>query len=343
MRASKGVGACAPAQSPPKRRPPGKGVLGWFGWRIQHLATLVASWRLARQVATCGRQPPLKPAALVLHVPLPHTNQGSGCHCQLISMATANTTLTGSSLADVGILYAAAFSGPILVRPVAPSDASMHRTEANPCCLLTSRPIPCTAQFWIPASTELLCAAVGRRGFSPTLAGLSCAAGQCTLFTLLFLFGQRISSRWRWLRRRVDSVALTQRKLVERGSFAMTVGGAAIGVPPTVPLFTLAPSLHMRLVPMLMIVFSVRFLRFASICYLGGMYLGADMHSVTHPLTTLRNIAWQRGFSARPQPPRYRPLHELAARQNGSHAVMQNSSHALNLRQSSRLNTERRR
>ena len=151
----------------------------------------------------------------------------------------------------------------------------------------------CASQFWIPASTELLAAAVGRRGFSPTLVGLLCAAGQCTLFACLYAFGERISARWPWLRRHVDAVALTRRKLIDRGSFAMTFGAAAVGVPPTVPLFALAPSLHMRLLPMLVVVFSARFVRFASCCVL-GLYLGnADLASATRPLTTLHALAWK--------------------------------------------------
>lgn len=67
---------------------------------------------------------------------------------------------------------------------------------------------------------------------------------------------------------------MQRRKLVERGSFAMTCGAAAVGVPPTVPLFTLAPSFHMRLTPMLCVVFMARFLRFAGICALGGLHWG---------------------------------------------------------------------
>ena len=140
---------------------------------------------------------------------------------------TVNDTLTGSVIGDWIGIYVVSFSGPIL--------------------------------FWLPASTELLAAAVGKMGFSPTLVGLTCAAGQCSLFTLLYFFGERIASRWHWLRRRVDAVRLSShRKLIDRGSLALTFGAAAFGLPPTVPFFTLAPSLHMRLSRMLFIVFALR-------------------------------------------------------------------------------------
>ena len=60
MRVSMGVGLCAPAQSPPKRRPPGKAVVGWFGWRIQRLATQVATRQASRHlVATPQNYGPL--------------------------------------------------------------------------------------------------------------------------------------------------------------------------------------------------------------------------------------------------------------------------------------------
>ena len=133
--------------------------------------------------------------------------------------------------------------------------------------------------FWLPASTELFAGLSGRRGFSPSLVGATCAAGQCTLFALLFIFGQRITSRWSWLRRRVDAVARKQRKFLDRGKLAMTVGAAVGGVPPTVPLFTLAPTFQMRLTPMLLIVFSFRFIRFAACCFLGSLQWGASEDS----------------------------------------------------------------
>ena len=153
-------------------------------------------------------------------------------------------TLTGTYEKDLITLYAVSFSGPLF--------------------------------FWLPASTELLAAAVGRQNpsASPSLVGFMCAAGQCTLFALLFVFGERIASRWQWLRRRVDAVAAHRRRFLDRGKLAMTIGAAVGGVPPTVPLFTLAPSFQMRLTPMLLIVFAFRYVRFASCCFLGSLQWG---------------------------------------------------------------------
>jgi membrane protein YqaA with SNARE-associated domain len=164
--------------------------------------------------------------------------------------------------------------------------------------LCPSKPSPVThlpstiasRQFWIPAFTEILSATAGRAGFPPVIVGLLCASGQCTLFTLLFFFGERISSRWQWLRRRVDSVLDARRKLFERSSFALVCGAALVGVPPTVPLFTLAPSLNMRLAPMLLLMFPLRCLRFAIICALGSipissMFSLAGLPAGFHPLT----------------------------------------------------------
>ena len=64
------------------------------------------------------------------------------------------------------------------------------------------------------------------------------------------------------------------RKYFERGKIAMAVGAGIAGLPPTVPLFTLGPSLQMKLPPMLIIVFAFRVLRFASCCFLGS--IGAE-------------------------------------------------------------------
>jgi len=163
------------------------------------------------------------------------------------SAETTEPTLTGNFVLDLSALYAASFCGPIF--------------------------------FWIPASTEILAAAFGRQGFEPALVGLVCAAGQCTTFTLIFLFGERAAARWQWLHKRVDAVAAHRRRFLDRGKMAIIFGAAACGVPPTVPLFILAPSLQIRLVQMLVIVFTMRFLRFAGCCYLGSLRWGQASHS----------------------------------------------------------------
>ena len=157
--------------------------------------------------------------------------------------ASASATLSGNFMLDVATLYAVAFCGPIL--------------------------------FWLPGSTEILSAAYGRAGFSPLVVGATCASGQCTLFALLYTFGLRLTARWGWLKRSVDAVAYGKgRKYFERGKIAMAVGAGIAGLPPTVPLFTLGPSLQMKLPPMLIIVFAFRVLRFASCCFLGS--IGAE-------------------------------------------------------------------
>lgn len=159
---------------------------------------------------------------------------------QVAGNSTLPATLTGSLAGDVGTLFASGFAGPIF--------------------------------FWVPASTEVVAAAVGRRGLSPPLVGASCAAGQCCLYTLIFYSGKRLAARWSWLRRQVDAVAARQGQLLKRGSIGVTVTAAMVGFPPTVPLFTLASSFRMRLPPMLAICFAFRFVRFAVIAYLGGRW-----------------------------------------------------------------------
>ena len=184
--------------------------------------------------------------------------------------AFANATLTGNVYLDAGMLAAAGFIGPIF--PM------------------------------VPASTEMLCTAFGLKGFSPMLAGLSCAFGQCSLYVLLFLFGERFfATRCKFLRRRVDTLAFKHRRLFERSSCAITAGAGAIGLPPTVPLFILAPSLNMHLVPMLGIVFPFRFVRFFVVCALaGGFALLPPGLSQLHVLNTPRMILRDRAFY-RPQ------------------------------------------
>ena len=86
----------------------------------------------------------------------------------------AEATLSGSAAVDLGMCFVSGFFGPFL--------------------------------FWIPASTEILAAAVGRQGMPPVAVGLACASGQALVFTLTFFFGRQAASRWRWLRRKLASV-----------------------------------------------------------------------------------------------------------------------------------------
>ena len=129
-------------------------------------------------------------------------------------------SFTGSVTLDLAALFVLAFGGPIV--------------------------------FWLPASTEVLCAMAGGQRIHPILVGLVAAAGQSMLMALLYVFGERMANRIECLRKSVDRVSGSASKpLLRRGKHAVAISASAIGFPPTVPLFTLAPSLNMRLTPMM--------------------------------------------------------------------------------------------
>ena len=191
----------------------------------------------------------------------------------------SSSSFTGAIELDYAAVFLSGFAGPIMVCTKEFFSAmccTAARERKRHQCRSSLLHAPVCTQFWIPGSTEVLCAALGRRGSpSPIIVGNLAASGQCSLFIFLFLCGSRISSRWPALRRRVDVIAMHRRKLVERGSLGLTVSAAAIGVPPTVPLFTMAPSFHMRLLPMLCVVYIFRFVRFSAICAFASLHLQA--------------------------------------------------------------------
>lgn len=127
-------------------------------------------------------------------------------------------SFTGNLALDLGAIFVLAFSGPII--------------------------------FWVPATTEVICAMAGAAGINPALVGVASSAGQCTLFALLYFFGERIAQHMDCLRNGVDRIS-DSRTLLRRGKYALSIGAGGVGFPPTVPLFTLAPSLRMRLLPMI--------------------------------------------------------------------------------------------
>ena len=156
-------------------------------------------------------------------------------------------SLTGSAWLDFCSLVASGFGGPIL--------------------------------FWIPASTELLAAAVGRQGSLPcSMIGIACALGQCTIMSILYFFGERISRSIACLRK---GVAAMPRRHLEKGKLAMTFGASLAGVPPTVPLFTLASSMCLRLRTMLMIFFPIRTVRFTACGIIGSRSHGVSLSELS--------------------------------------------------------------
>lgn len=166
-------------------------------------------------------------------------------------------------------------------------EASFSGSTTLDFCTLFASAVAGPVLFWIPASTELLAAAFGRRGYSPLLVGLIAATGQCVLFTMLFIFGNQLVSRWFWLRRKTEYAATRHTKLMKRGSLTATLSATAIGVPPTIVLFTLAPSFRLSLPPMIIIVFAGRVLRFSILCAVGRSSVGVTSMALWPDLSSL--------------------------------------------------------
>ena len=76
-------------------------------------------------------------------------------------------------------------------------------------------------------------------------------------------------------------VAAMPRRHLEKGKLAMTFGASLAGVPPTVPLFTLASSMCLRLRTMLMIFFPIRTVRFTACGIIGSRSHGVSLSELS--------------------------------------------------------------
>lgn len=137
--------------------------------------------------------------------------------------------------------------------------------------------------FWIPCSTEIAAATAGRYGLVPPLVGFACAAGHTTVYALIYLLGDRISTRLRWARLPMERVALKHSHALQHGSLGATFSSTLVGVPPTLAVFSLAPSLKLRLPPMLLVLSVGRFARFTAIALFAQSYsFSIGPHALMH-------------------------------------------------------------
>ena len=115
-------------------------------------------------------------------------------------------------------------------------------------------------------NAEALSVLVGLVGSRPwPLAVLAVTAGQCVLFSGLYLGGDKLTRRFEWLNRRVSEIAKDPERMDRyRGAtekFLILAG--LFGLPPLVAMSALSPALGVRFRVFFAIAFSTRFLRFA--------------------------------------------------------------------------------
>ncbi|MCB9557601.1 MAG: hypothetical protein H6707_15945 [Deltaproteobacteria bacterium] len=126
---------------------------------------------------------------------------------------------------------------------------------------------------WI-FNVETAAAAYGATsGWHPIVVGLGCALGQASAYTALFFSGEFIGQRWGWARKQIVRTREKYGERLETGFLWFTAPAALIGLPPMTGMAAVAGGFHVRLLPMLAIAFSLRWVRFTIIAWAGPQLL----------------------------------------------------------------------
>ncbi len=121
---------------------------------------------------------------------------------------------------------------------------------------------------------EVSAVLAGREGLHPVAVGLSTAFGQCCMYLLLFHAGGKIVPKLKWFARQVEKTRARFEKHLEKTYLGTAVVAAFIGVPPLAALFVLAKGFRVGFVPLVIIAFAFRTMRFGVLAA-GGFELFA--------------------------------------------------------------------
>ena len=123
--------------------------------------------------------------------------------------------------------------------------------------------------FWVANAETAAMYYSGKLGYNPFLVALVCATGQCSCYTILFLGGDALINKWKWLHSQIEKTKEKYSEKLEERFSAFTALGAVFGLPPMTAMAAIAPSFDMSLKKFLTISFFLRFLRFAFLAAFG--------------------------------------------------------------------------
>ena len=119
--------------------------------------------------------------------------------------------------------------------------------------------------FW-PVNPEAACIlCVTRYGWHPLLVGVIGASGQLIAQAILIVSGDQIRRRWRWFDQRCERARQRFGKILAHSAPAIGFTSGLLSVPPTSVTAALARPLHLRIAPLLPVMFVARIIRFAAL------------------------------------------------------------------------------
>ena len=124
-----------------------------------------------------------------------------------------------------------------------------------------------TFVFGLPEATAMLY--VEKYGWSTFAVAVLCAAGQSISFALLYLGGEQLMERWRWLGREVEKVRTRFHSHLERRFLVVAALAGTIGLPPAIGIAALGGGFRVPFLHLLPVMFVCRAGRFAVLILFG--------------------------------------------------------------------------
>jgi membrane protein YqaA with SNARE-associated domain len=119
----------------------------------------------------------------------------------------------------------------------------------------------------LPEATVILY--VEKYGWSTWPVAALASFGQCVTFTLLYLGGEQLLVRWRWLGREVAKIRLKFADHLERRFLVVAAFAATIGIPPAIGVAALGGGFQVPLHHLLPVMYVCRAGRFMVIILFG--------------------------------------------------------------------------
>lgn len=124
--------------------------------------------------------------------------------------------------------------------------------------------------LFVPGQPEVTAAFyAGKLGWHPLAVGAVAALGQTACYAGLYLGGDQLLRRWAFLRRQVERMRARFEARLERSYLVMTFLAGTVGVPPAVGMAALAPTMKMRFLEVMLVLYVGRVARISVLAAFG--------------------------------------------------------------------------
>ena len=125
------------------------------------------------------------------------------------------------------------------------------------------------AVFWVFKVETMAVYYGGTLGWNPALVGARLALGQNMTYVIVYLGGDALLTRWKWLSDKVTRARDNVKGDMKRGFLATAAIAGLIGLPPALAMPALAPSFKVSCPALIAVTFTTRFIRFTLLASFG--------------------------------------------------------------------------